>query len=522
MHAYLLPHLLERAADADPEAVAVIDGEASRSFAAIAQDSARLARVLRGLGVRRGDRVGVHLDKSIEAVTALYAVMSAGAAYVPLDPDAPGARLATIARDAALSAVITAAAKPAWPEIAAVRSDLPVVLLDVDETSSAGRPTAGRADVVREDSTPLNLGTLDQDLAYILYTSGSTGNPKGVMHTHRSALAFVDWAAEEFGVGADDVLSSHAPFHFDLSVFDLYAAARGRAAVTLVPRTLSMFPSRLARFIETNGVTVWYSVPTVLSMLATRGGLEPGALPSLRTILFAGEVFPTKFLRTLMDKLPGVRFANLYGPTETNVCTWYEVPELDRDRTEPVPIGRAVANDELYVVADDGTLAAHGDVGELWVRGGTVMRGYWGDDDRTQRTLIPDPFRRELGDPVYRTGDLVRWDHAGDLIFLGRRDAQIKSRGYRIELGDVEAAIYAHPAVRECAVLAVPDELITNRLEAFVVADGLDHTELAHFCLERLPKYMVPDRITFRDALPRTSTQKVDRQSLLAVDQSQR
>jgi acyl-coenzyme A synthetase/AMP-(fatty) acid ligase len=234
-------------------------------------------------------------------------------------------------------------------------------------------------------------------------------------------------------------------------------------------------------------------------------------------LLFAGEVFPTKHLRTLMGLLPHVRFANLYGPTETNVCTWYEVPPLPEEMTEAIPIGRPITNDAVYVVADDGRLAEPGEVGELCVRGATVMRGYWADPERTSRGLVPDPFSSAFSDPVYRTGDLVRRDADGNLLYLGRRDAQIKSRGYRIELGEIETALDAHPQVRECAVVAVPDELITNRIKAFVVSD-VDERELMQFCGQRIPKYMIPQTFVFREALPKTSTGKTDRRALVRED----
>ena len=334
------------------------------------------------------------------------------------------------------------------------------------------------------------------------------------MVTHRASLAFIEWAAEEFAVGPGDRLSSFAPLHFDLSVFDLYAAARGAAAVVLVPPKATIFPRQTVRFVEQQHVSIWYSVPSSLAMVAVRGGLAEGSLPDLRAVLFAGEVFPVKHLKQLMEQLPRVRFANLYGPTETNVCTWYDVTDRPEDLTEPVPIGLPIRNDHVFAVTDAGGLAGPDDEGELCVRGATVMRGYWGDPERTHRTLVPDPFG-SLADLVYRTGDHVRVLEGGGFRYLGRRDGQIKSRGYRIELGDVEAVLNDHPAVVEGAVVAVPDELVTNRIVAFVVVrDETPSDQLASHCAARLPRYMVPESITLLRSLPRTSTGKLDRQRL--------
>jgi amino acid adenylation domain-containing protein len=517
-----LHRLVEASAAARPDGVAVVDGDDRLTYAELDAWSNRVAHLLADLGVERGDRVALYLDKSLAAVTALYGVMKAGAAYVPLDPAAPVARLGYIAGNCGARVVLTAAAKAgSWAgllEGGADPSALVCLAGDPPEPAVAGRPVLGPGEVAARPSTSPGVPVIDLDLAYVLYTSGSTGAPKGVKLTHRNALTFVDWTVAEFGIGPDDVLSSHAPFHFDLSVFDLYAAAEAGATLVLVPAKASLFPGQIVRFVRDHGITVWYSVPSILTMLVLRGGLSPGDLPTLRTLLFAGEVFPTKYLRQLMALLPGTRFANLYGPTETNVCTWYDVPPLPEDQTADIPIGRAIDNVEVFAVTDDGRRAGPGEVGELYVRGTTVMQGYWGDDERTRRVLVPHPFTPDLRDLVYRTGDLVEELPGGDLRFLGRRDAQIKSRGYRIELGEIENALNAHPAVVECAAVAVPDEVITNRIRAYAVVRDPDVTpaELARFCGERVPRYMVPESIELREGLAKTSTGKIDRRALLA------
>ncbi len=522
---YLVHHLLEHSAQSAPDLVAVKDGDRTISYGALNARADRAANLLSGLGVQSGDRVGLYLDKSIESLVGIYAILKCGAAYVPFDPQAPAARLGYIARDCELRVLLTGSEKRT--ALLGLLDQAPnvrhVVVLNGGAELVADIDTGVKAwgseelDVQPEDAPA--RPTIDQDLAYILYTSGSTGHPKGVMLSHRNALAFVDWAVDAFSVGPEDRLSSHAPLHFDLSVFDLYASAAVGAAVVLVPGTASVFPAEVARFIDNERISIWYSVPSILSMLALRGRLAAGCFPGLRRILFAGEVFPTKYLRKLMHQLPHVRFANLYGPTETNVCTAYEVTDIPDDDEAPVPIGQSIANDEVFAVGDDGARVGPGEVGELWVRGATVMHGYWGDPERTARTLIRRIDERGIPERIYRTGDLVRLEPDGNYRLLGRLDTQIKSRGYRIELGDVEAALYAHPSVEECAVTAVPDELVTNRIRAVVVTrEAIDANALAKFCSERVPRYMVPEIFEFVDALPKTSTGKVDRQALTATD----
>ena len=519
---FLLHHYLRDSAQRSPDAPAAVDRGRTASYGELDSRSNQLATVLLELGVSRGDRVGFYLDKSLESLVALYGILKVGAVYVPFDPQAPAARLGYIAENAGIRHLITGVEKaPEWTRI--VESGAPVESLVVingappDGSVPPGVSCVDRSAVEKRDTAPPVAGTIAVDLAYILYTSGSTGNPKGVMLSHQNAMAFVDWAVEELGVAATDRLSSHAPFHFDLSIFDIFAAAKAGAAVVLVPPEASFFPVDVGSFIRDEEITIWYSVPSILAMLTQRGGLSTGDFPGLRTVLFAGEVFPTKFLRRLMEHLPHVAFYNLYGPTETNVCTYYRVPLLPSDQTEPIPIGRAISNDEVLAVTAAGALAGPGEEGELYVRGATVMQGYWADPERTEQALVENPGAG-VPDRVYRTGDLVCEQPDGNYKFLGRRDHQIKSRGYRIELGDIESAMYSHPDVVECAVVAVPDEVISNRIKAFaVVRNGLTRASLVRFCATRIPKYMIPESIDIWDELPKTSTGKIDRKVLRSM-----
>ena len=253
-------------------------------------------------------------------------------------------------------------------------------------------------------------------------------------------------------------------------------------------------------------------MPSALVLLTEAA--TPNDLESLRIVFFAGEVFPVKHLRRLRELLPRARMANFYGPTETNVCTYYEVPaELGTD-DKPLPIGRACENQEIFALDDALRPVADGEVGELWVRGPTVMKGYWGDPELSRRRLRQNPLHESFPDPAHRTGDLVRRRADGDYEFLGRLDHQVKSRGYRIELGEIETALLSHPDVRQAVVVAVPDERIGARLIAFAAGERLDTVELRRHCAERIPRYMVPEAVRIEASLPHTSTGKIDRQKL--------
>ncbi|MFI0352605.1 amino acid adenylation domain-containing protein [Actinomadura sp. 9N407] len=498
----MLHRLLSEAAANHPGEVALVDGDRVLTYADLDRAVNRLARVLREAGVRRGDRVAILLDKSAEAIVSIYGVLAAGAAYVPLDPHAPPARHRQIIADCS-----------------------PRLLLcgNTDDTGTSGGDSAGQTRVLRVagvcaeeaatssvSSAPLRMEADGDDLAYILYTSGSTGGPKGVALTHRNGLAFVRWAVEEFTVTGTDRLASLAPLHFDLSVFDVFASAAAAAALVLVPRRVTVFPAELAGFVRNQRITVWYSTPSVLTLLLRYGRPALRDLAGLRVILFAGEVFPAPRLAELAELAPHARLANLYGPTETNVCTWTQV-RRPVDPAAPVPIGQPIPGVSTAVIGDDGTPVGPDEIGELYVRGPTVMRGYWNDPGRTERALVRLPGTQGLS---YATGDLVRVDGTGVHHFLGRRDDQIKSAGHRIELGEVETVLHGHPSVAECAVLAVPDPDITNRIVGCVVAPGVSAAELAGHCAQHLPPYMVPHRFELLDSLPKTSTGKTDRRNL--------
>jgi amino acid adenylation domain-containing protein len=524
--AYLLSQLLTESAARHPTRTAVACAGQALTYAELDAQSTQLARALAAAGVGRGDRVGLYLPKSLPAVVGIYAALKLGAVYVPIDPAAPPSRAAYIINNCGIRCLVTTSDR-----LGRLRQSFPaggpletLVLADWNGPGEGAGPPGSRllawgAALSAQSAMPLPSAAIDTDLAYILYTSGSTGEPKGVMLSHRNALTFVNWAAERFGITADDRLSNHAPLHFDLSIFDLFVAARAGATVVLVPAETALFPRPMAQFIVDERITVWYSVPSALILLLTHLDLRQLPLDHLRLVLFAGEVFPVKYLRQLRAAVPHAALFNLYGPTETNVCTYYEVRDVPPDRTEPFPIGRACENTEVFALNEAGQLCGVGEVGELYVRGSTVMQGYWGRPEETARVLVQNPLQPHFTDLAYRTGDLVKLDETGNYLFLGRRDNQVKSRGYRIELGEIETILYNHPGVREAAVVAIPDEVIGNRIQAFVALHepgSVTVSELERYCLDALPRYMVPEQIQLRDALPKTSTGKIDRRALVA------
>jgi amino acid adenylation domain-containing protein len=523
---YLLPHAVDRHADLAPECEAVRCGGAALTYGELARRANGLARLLAAEGVGRGDRVGVFMTKSVDIAVALHGIMKAGGAYVPLDPFAPPARTAFVIRDCGIRHLVTTDA----------RLDQSGLLDEEDHGLSClvgSRPRRGLRVIdwdevigAAADTAP-SLPLTEQDLAYILYTSGSTGTPKGMMHTHRSGLSFALWGAATYGLDASDRVSNHAPLHFDLSTFDFFAAEQAGATTVIVPEAITKLPADLARLMAREQIAVWYSVPFALIQLLERGSLASVDLSYLRWILFAGEVFPVKHLRRLMELLPHVGFSNLYGPAETNVCTYYNVPAPPPSTTdEPVPIGKACANVETIVVDDQDRAVAPGEVGELVIRGPVMMRGYWARPELNARAFFRRPvFGGLYEDVFYRSGDVVQELPDGNLKYIGRKDRQIKTRGYRVELDEVEAALLSCPAVEEAAAYAIPDGQGSTLIEAAVTPkDGLTVTAdvVLAAAAGRLPGYAVPVTLHVLAAFPRTSTGKIDRLELVTRVSGQR
>ncbi len=471
------------------------------------------------MGVKRGDRVGVYARKSIDAYAAMLGAMKAGAAYVPVDYAAPAWRPAFILMDCAVRAVILEASlASAWRDEVSKLGECPpsVELAGAGDGSSlvAALDALDRALGVPPGVPDVPVGP--DDLAYILYTSGSTGKPKGVMLTHRNATSYVDWCTAAFAPTGDDRFSSHAPFHFDLSILDLYVPLKHGATVVLITADQGKEPAGLAALIADRRLTVWYSTPTILTMLHQYGKMERHDFSALRYVFFAGEVFPVKHLRAVKERLPAPRFFNLYGPTETNVCTYHEIPAVvEPDRTEPYPIGVACEQFRGRVVDEAGDDVPRGGEGELVMHGPGVMHGYWNLPERTSQAFFVDG----AGARWYRTGDLVTEDAKGVYTYVGRRDRMVKRRGYRIELGEIESGLYKHPDVKEAAVLALNDADGGVRIKAFVASSGapLSLIAMKQFCAQVLPNYMSPDAFGFVDVLPKTSTDKVDYQQLAVM-----
>lgn len=512
MTSQILHQAFIQAAQRFPERIAVVEPNAGQlNYRELDKLSDSFRDYLIASGVRQGDRVGLYLRKSIDAVAAIYGILKAGCAYVPVDFSAPPSRNAYIMHNCLVKVLLTERRFEDKLREELARLGAEPILCCIEQAGGG----LGLTDVMAKLS-PTAASTVIpdvDDLAYILYTSGSTGKPKGVMLSHRNAVSFVDWCSEVFEPTETDRFSSHAPFHFDLSILDLHVSLKHGAALVLVPEDVGKEPLKLAPLIAEQQISCWYSAPSILGLLAQFGQLANFDYSHLRLVLFAGEVFPVKHLRALTEQWPRPRYFNLYGPTETNVCTYYEVNlPIPEDRTIPFPIGEVCSHLQGIVVDSDDRIVPSGESGELCISGSGVMQGYWDLAEQTARAFLSYDDKR-----WYHTGDIVVETAPGCYLYQGRRDRMVKRRGYRVELGEIEAGLYKHPDIKEAAVLAQADEEAGIKIKAFVSHHGETRPSIIamkRFCTENLPLYMIPDEFVWLPELPKTSTDKIDYQAL--------
>ena len=501
-----------------PEHPALACAGVSMTYAALDAKSNQLAHALIQNGIKPQDRVGIFMHKGLPLGVAIYGILKAGGVFVPLDPLLPIDRLRFILTDCGISNLVSGDSNArALRELGASCSlDLTVFGVDADLPYSSVPWTA----VESHAQTPPEVWMTDQDLGYIMYTSGSTGAPKGMMHTHAGSNSYARWGALHVDLTSEDRVASHAPLHFDLSIFDFFSTAQVGGTVVLVPEPITKFPASWTQQIDDERISVVFTVPFTLIEMLQRGAMEQRSLASLRWILFGGEPFPPKHLRALMLALPGTRFTNVYGPAEAPSCTCYDLPGPPVDDDTPIPIGTVSRNSRDIIVDADGVECPDGEAGELCIRSSTLTRGYWNRPDLNRVAFLTRPTLGPFPDVYYRTGDIVIRHADGLLRFLGRRDRMVKVRGYRIELDDVEAALASHPAVSEAAAFTVPDERGSKKILAVVTLhDGAESgpADIIRHARTKIPGYAIPDRTTITTVLPRTTSGKIDRKHLAST-----
>jgi len=440
--------------------------------------AAGLAAQLRAAGIGPGSHVALHLPRGLDAVVAVYGILLAGACYVPLNSNCPGSRNQLIVRDAGCCCVLVNETAAPW--ITAAGLDC------IDVTAVPYLPPDTCA------VTEYNA----EERAAILYTSGSTGRPRGVVISTRAITAFSDWCVSTFGLNRNDRIASLAPFNFDLSLFDLFAVPAAAAVTYFIPEQHKLAPARLVEWLRLHAISTWYTVPSMLGLLALKGGLHKQGLPLLRQVLFAGEVFPTPRLQQLCTLLPATDFYNLFGPTETNVCLYWPVDVTRLDGIPTIPVGLPACQAELAIDPQQE---------ELLVKGPCLMSGYW-QDGKTVPVLDAQGW--------FHSGDRVTVNAAGEFEYHGRLDRMIKSAGYRIEPAEIEQVLCAVPGVLQAAVVGIPDSLSGTRIAAAVAVEGADRASLQAHASRQLAAWMRPSFYLLVKDLPFLPNGKTDYQGV--------
>lgn len=515
MYIYTLPHIIKRAAQERPEQIGFKYLDKALSYRELHRKSTQLALYLQQRGIQKGERIGIYMPRCLESTIAIYGILKMGGIYVPLDPFAPIDRTAFVIKDCTIKHIVSIPQQARkLKKLVTVTTLTSIIGVAKDIAGCDTTPWQNVFGQITNNFIPPAL--LESDIAYILYTSGSTGTPKGIMHTHASALAFVKLVTELYEM-QDEIYGMHAPLHFDPSVQGYFGGPYAFATTIIVSDAHTKLPASLSELIEKEQITIWFSVPLALVQMLAQGNIESRDFTSLKWVLFSGEVFPTKHLRNLMLVWTFARFSNIYGPTETNQCTYYHVPSVP-ESDDPIPIGYAWDNTVYKIVDKDDGEVHNGASGELIIRTATMMKGYWNNVDLTQKSFYVETNIAGNEEVYYRTGDQVKINPQGALLFLGRNDYQVKLRGYRIELGEIESVINSLDGVQESAALALKGsnsedlELIT-----FVVTDNeviLTKESVEDVCHAKLPIYAIPDSIHFIKEFPRTASGKVNRKQL--------
>ena len=510
----ILTHNIYRSADQYPDHLAFKQLNQAINYQQLVAKANRLANFLISLGVKKGDRLGIFMNRSFESSFSTYGIMLAGAAYVPLDSTLPIHRIRALIADCGIQIVISK--KELKEKVRQVCQEaLPLkYVIGLDEHPSATIRSFSWEEIMSHKKSNPPVEVNESDLAYIIYTSGTTGKSKGIVHTHYSGFSYAKLSAELYNITDRDILGNHSHLHYDISTMGYLTMSYAGGCTIIIPEAHTLFPVSLGQLIETEKISIWYSVPLALIQLLESGAIESRDWSRLRWILFGGEPFARKHIEALIALLPHVTFSNVYGPAEVNQCTFYNFNKTT-SIDDVIPIGKAWPETRIQIAYADGT-DPDGQVGELLVHSSTQMKGYWNQPELTESSLVP--FEDEIGAEkfFYKTGDLVRELPNGDMVFVGRADRQIKVRGYRVELNEIESVLLSHTSISEAAVFAKKDEDVWAIFAGVVVPDkSLDNSEINTYLSKFLPAHALPSEIHIIDSIPRTSAGKIDYKSLM-------
>ena len=512
---------LSRSVQRYPNQLAFCCEQEQLSYQALASRARKLSAFLLEAGVRPGDRVGICMPRCLEAPVAVYGILGAGAAFVPIDPNAPAAAVESLISDCGISVLITMSKMQRLLKRASFDAGPLRTVIGLESDLSEAVTTVSWPEILSGTDDCCQVAVAPDALAYIIHTSGSTGKPKGIMHSHASGLSYARLSQQAYQIKPEDVIGSHAPLHTDMSTLGYLTGPYAGACTALVPESYTRLPASMCSMFDNHGLTIWYSVPLALVQMLQTNALANVDTSKLRWILYGGEPFSLKHLRRLSEHFQGAQISNVYGPAEVNQCTHFNLPAHQAAEDWPplddaVPIGKPWPETHALVVDESDTPVGPHISGELLISSSTMMQGYWNQPELDARAFFSTANR---ADPrtYYRTGDLVRSDENGLLWLIGRKDRQLKVRGFRVELDHIESVLTQHPGVIEAGVFAVFDGgENTNQLVAAILVKqaALDGEELKRFARTHLSDAATPQTIVVVETLPRTTSGKIDRRQL--------
>ncbi|MDE6469650.1 MAG: amino acid adenylation domain-containing protein [Eubacterium sp.] len=493
---------IEGSAAAYPDKIAFADTENSITYSELLHNAKSIGTKLSSIG-EKNRPVAVYLDKSIKTLCAMFGVVYSGNFYIIIDSEMPVDRINKIFSGLSPVAIIT----------------------DDEHLDNAKQfETDGKIFLYNESAnTQIDENILakirdrqiDTDPLYALYTSGSTGMPKGAVLSHKNVISYTEWFSKTFDISSETVFGNQTPFYFSMSVSDVYSTIKSGATLCIIPKACFSFPINLIKFLNENKVNTIYWVPSAISIVANLKLFDYMKPEYLKKVLFAGEVMPTKQLNYWIHNLDkDILFANLYGPTETtDICTYYVVDRQFRD-DEPLPIGRHCDNCDVMIITDKNEPAKVGEEGELYVRGSFVAYGYYGNDEKTKAAFVQNPLNPYYPEIVYKTGDLVKENEKGEIMYITRKDFQIKRMGYRVELGEIETAAGSIENIEECVCVF---DKASDKIILVYQGKKLTAEEILKCLKAKIPGYMMPDRVEKIALMPHNQNGKIDRKAVTAM-----
>lgn len=500
MQKNVLEYLLYTATK-QPESIAYVEENKSVTFKEVIEHSVKIGLYIKDKIQGSNFPIVVFIPKSIDALLVFHGITFSGNIYVPVDTSQPLNRIANILEILNPKMIIsTSELKEKLKDICSqdIISEYEQIFEESEGTISTGY------DLIKT--------SISTDPLYILFTSGSTGIPKGVCISHQAVIDYIDWVCETFNFNCNDRLANQAPFYFDNSILDIYSVHKTGASLYIMPSSILPYPVDVLKYLKDNKISVIFWVPSVLISIANSGLLETFAYKGLKKILFAGEVMPNKQLNIWRSAYPEILYANLYGPTEiTDVCSYYII-DREFDDDEALPIGNACRNTSIIILNDRNEQAAKGEIGELCVKGISLSLGYYNNVEKTKSAFVQNPLNPHYNELIYRTGDLVYINERDEIIFVGRKDFQIKHNGYRIELGEIETAASSIAGVSNVCVLYND---VKHEITMFYTADNaFKVSDLRKQLSILIPKYEIPTKYYYLEKMPLTGNGKIDRQVL--------